>query len=86
MKRALFLDRDGVINAQKEFDLDLPASVLIGDKASDIAAGKTAGIGTNILYSNSRHRPRRGNADWIARSLLEVAAWFKDTGQSAWKQ
>lgn len=86
MKRALFLDRDGVINAQKEFDLDLPASVLIGDKSSDIAAGKTAGVGTNILYSNSRHRPRQRDADWIARSLVEVVAWFKDTGQSAWKQ
>lgn len=35
--------------AQKEFDLDLPNSILIGDKISDMEAGKKAGIGLNIL-------------------------------------
>jgi D-glycero-D-manno-heptose 1,7-bisphosphate phosphatase len=35
--------------AQKEFDLDLSNSILIGDKISDIEAGKNAGVGLNIL-------------------------------------
>ena len=33
-----------VLQAKKEFDLDLPNSILIGDKMSDIEAGRNAGI------------------------------------------
>lgn len=40
-----------ILNAQFEFDLNLSESVLIGDKLSDIEAGKNAGVGLNILIS-----------------------------------
>jgi histidinol phosphatase-like enzyme len=33
-----------ILQAQIDFDLDLPKSVLIGDKMSDIQAGAAAGI------------------------------------------
>ena len=33
-----------ILEAQIDFDLDLPKSVLIGDKMSDIQAGAAAGI------------------------------------------
>ena len=33
-----------ILQAEKEFDLDLRNSVLIGDKMSDIEAGKVAGV------------------------------------------
>ena len=36
--------------AQKEFDIDLKASILIGDKESDIEAGISAGVGTNLRF------------------------------------
>ena len=35
--------------ARRELDLDLPNSILVGDHASDIAAGKSAGVGTLVL-------------------------------------
>ena len=35
--------------AEKEFDLDLSNSILIGDNITDIIAGRDAGVGTNIL-------------------------------------
>jgi D-glycero-D-manno-heptose 1,7-bisphosphate phosphatase len=35
--------------AEIEFNLDLSNSILIGDNISDIMAGKSAGVGTNIL-------------------------------------
>ncbi len=38
-----------ILQAQSELDIDLPGSVLIGDKHSDIQAGLAAGVGTNIL-------------------------------------
>lgn len=37
-----------IYRAQAELDLDLAASVLIGDKDSDIAAGRAAGVGRNL--------------------------------------
>lgn len=41
-----------IIQAKKEFNIDLSQSILIGDKISDIKAGVSAGIKKNILYSN----------------------------------
>jgi D-glycero-D-manno-heptose 1,7-bisphosphate phosphatase len=35
--------------AAEELDLDLPRSLLVGDKASDIAAGRAAGVGRCYL-------------------------------------
>jgi D-glycero-D-manno-heptose 1,7-bisphosphate phosphatase len=40
-----------ILQAQSELNLDLDCSILIGDKASDIQAGITAGVGCNILFS-----------------------------------
>ena len=34
-----------ILKAQKDFDIDLSQSILIGDKESDIEAGKKAGVG-----------------------------------------
>jgi D-glycero-D-manno-heptose 1,7-bisphosphate phosphatase len=37
--------------AEYEYNLDLSGSILIGDKMSDIEAGKNAGVGLNILIT-----------------------------------
>jgi D-glycero-D-manno-heptose 1,7-bisphosphate phosphatase len=37
-----------ILRAKAEFQLDLSASVLVGDKESDIAAGRAAGVGYNL--------------------------------------
>jgi len=39
-----------LLAAASDFDLDLAACVLVGDKASDVEAGRTAGVGCNVLY------------------------------------
>jgi len=39
-----------IFKAQKEFDLDLKSSILIGDTDADIMAGINAGVGRNILF------------------------------------
>ena len=66
-----------ILKACKEFDLDLAASVLIGDKQSDIVAGKAAGVGTNILFSPRQRQSRLAGAEQSARSLLDIAAWLR---------
>ncbi len=38
-----------LIQAQRELKIDMTASILIGDKCSDIEAGSAAGVGTNLL-------------------------------------
>lgn len=46
--------RPGMIcQAQREMNFDLGRSILIGDKASDIQAGITAGVGTNLLLTKN---------------------------------
>ena len=39
-----------ILKAQKDFNIDLSKSILIGDKESDIQAGKTANIGRLIKF------------------------------------
>ncbi len=38
-----------LFNAKQELDIDLAASILIGDKLSDIEAGRAAGVETLVL-------------------------------------
>ena len=59
--------RPGMLLAAKsEFDLDLSESVLVGDKASDIKAGISAGIGTNLYLSNDVDNLGLGNCHHIS--------------------
>ena len=59
--------RPGMLLAAKsEFDLDLSESVLVGDKASDIKAGISAGIGTNLYLSNDVDNLELGNCHRIS--------------------
>ena len=39
-----------ILQAAKEFDVDLQHSVLVGDMETDIEAGVAAGVGCNLLY------------------------------------
>jgi D-glycero-D-manno-heptose 1,7-bisphosphate phosphatase len=39
-----------ILQAEKELDIDLSRSILIGDKESDILAGVAAGVSHNILF------------------------------------
>lgn len=45
-----------ILKACDEFDIDLTNSILIGDKVSDITAGRRAGVGRNILFSQKGSR------------------------------
>lgn len=40
-----------LLQAQKDFDLDMANSLIIGDKMSDLEAAKRAGVATRLLYS-----------------------------------
>jgi D-glycero-D-manno-heptose 1,7-bisphosphate phosphatase len=40
-----------ILQAAKEFDIDLAGSIMVGDKKSDMQAGVAAGVGCNLMYS-----------------------------------
>ncbi len=56
-----------ILQAVAEFDIDLQHSVLIGDKLTDIYAGKSAGIQTNLLYS-----PKHLNENILDNNLVVI--------------
>lgn len=62
-----------ILAAAQDYNIDLATSVLIGDKGSDIQAGRAAGIRDNILFDPS-------NAGSIpncrVRNLHELSHWL----------
>ncbi len=63
-----------LLDAARELGLDLAASVMVGDKPSDVAAGRAAGCGHALRFGPASDDDRDGAprcADWSA-----VAAWL----------
>lgn len=57
------------LSAQKEYELDMAASVMIGDNERDIEAALRAGVGMNILLSRE---DAASKANIIIHSLREL--------------
>lgn len=64
-----------LLKAAKEFDLDLTSSVLVGDKISDVQAGKRAGVGRTVIVESGHKvsQAARSEADIVAANLLSAA-------------
>jgi len=64
-----------ILRAAKELALDLRYSVLIGDKATDIDAGRAAGVGCCVLLLSGHALETNDidNADGVFNDLPEVA-------------
>ncbi len=61
-----------LIEAAREFDLDLSQSYVVGDRKSDIEAGKAAGCVT-IFIDCGYVEPSPENPDIVVDSLTEAA-------------
>ena len=64
-----------ILRAAREHSLDLQQSILVGDKASDIEAGRSAGVGCCVLVLTG-HPPAnkdRNKADTVYEDLQAVA-------------
>lgn len=60
-----------ILQAAQEFSIELSASLLLGDKESDIEAGIRAGVGKTILLKSSRYPYHETKADVLIDSLAE---------------
>lgn len=66
-----------LLAARDELNVSLPASVLVGDKPSDIAAGQRAGVRATLLYAPAGDATTGGTAPTaVIRSLGEAIDWL----------
>ena len=63
-----------LLQAARELQLDLPRSLLVGDKAGDVAAGRAAGVGQNFLVRSGHALSNAdiAQADAVHDDLLEL--------------
>ena len=67
-----------ILQAQKELDIDLSRSLLLGDKESDIEAGLRAGIGKTILLKSDRYSGEGSKASLQVNHLHEVESFIRE--------
>jgi D-glycero-D-manno-heptose 1,7-bisphosphate phosphatase len=61
-----------IFAAQKDYDIDLARSFMVGDRWSDVVAGEAAGCAT-FLVSRSYSHPERCSPRFTVDSFLEAA-------------
>ena len=65
-----------ILEAIKEFGVDVNRSVLIGNNVTDVEAGIAAGVANNILFSNTNSHNISTYKDTIIVNTLEQAKLF----------
>ncbi|MGD9056938.1 MAG: D-glycero-beta-D-manno-heptose 1,7-bisphosphate 7-phosphatase [Desulfobacterales bacterium] len=72
-----------IIQAQEKYQIDLAASVMVGDSAKDIECAHNAGCGHSILVKTGNYREAAARltaanlaADYLAADLYEAAEWI----------
>jgi D-glycero-D-manno-heptose 1,7-bisphosphate phosphatase len=68
-----------LLHAASELHLDLSRSVMIGDKPSDTAAGRAAGVKWTVLVESGHCLPddTKALADHRCKDLLQAAEWVR---------
>jgi D-glycero-D-manno-heptose 1,7-bisphosphate phosphatase len=62
-----------ILEAQRDHGLDLSRSFLVGDKGSDIACGRNAGVRTILVQTGYGASQTNCGADWVARDIGHAA-------------
>ncbi|OFZ17767.1 MAG: UDP-glucose 4-epimerase GalE [Bdellovibrionales bacterium GWB1_55_8] len=70
-----------LVDAARRLGIDLSQSYMVGDKGSDLAAGRAAGCGAVALVRTGAGRETEakisfGEADFVGDSLAEVTDWI----------
>ena len=63
--------------AEKEFDIDLSKSFVIGDRKSDVDFGKSAGCKTVFVLTGEADKYKDDvTPDYVANDMLDAAEWI----------
>jgi D-glycero-D-manno-heptose 1,7-bisphosphate phosphatase len=71
-----------LVRAASDLDIDLSSSFVIGDKLSDLDAGRRAGCKTVLVLTGYGRMERRrlaatrGRPDCVATSILSAVPWI----------
>jgi D-glycero-D-manno-heptose 1,7-bisphosphate phosphatase len=68
-----------ILEAGKAFNIDFSSSFLVGDKWSDIEAGRTAGCSTILVmtgHGRNEYAEKRDPVDYVADNLLEAVTHY----------
>lgn len=63
-----------ILQAAREYNLDLASSILVGDKITDIQAGLAAGVSRNFLYQPDECQNNVPPGTIVLNDLLKVGA------------
>jgi D-glycero-D-manno-heptose 1,7-bisphosphate phosphatase len=70
-----------IFEAQRDHDLDLSRSYLIGDKAIDIECGRNAGLRTILVKTGYGANETHAAPDWVAEDFSAAADIILSVGQ-----
>lgn len=65
-----------ILQAQRELQIDMEQSILVGDKESDIQAGISAGIKHNVLLTKGESANISSRAAYIINDIRELKCIF----------
>jgi D-glycero-D-manno-heptose 1,7-bisphosphate phosphatase len=65
------------LEAIQEFNIDVSQSYLVGDRASDIIAGKDAGCKKTIFIDYDYAEVKPENPDYIVKSVKDIIPFFE---------
>ena len=68
-----------LLQAQRELNIDMAASYMVGDKPEDMQAAIAAGVGTKVLVRTGKPVTEQGEklADWVLNSLADLPEAIK---------
>jgi len=64
-----------LLDAAKDFDIDLKSSIMVGDRWRDVEAGKQAGCRT-VFVDHGYAEERPTGADFVCSGLQDALAWI----------
>jgi D-glycero-D-manno-heptose 1,7-bisphosphate phosphatase len=74
-----------IFKASRDFDIDIPNSFMIGDRISDLEAGRNAGCKQGFLVDSfywDTHAPKARNAGFeTAKTVLEAVSMVTSSGK-----
>jgi D-glycero-D-manno-heptose 1,7-bisphosphate phosphatase len=66
-----------LVAAARATNVDLRASIMVGDRWRDVEAGRAAGCGTVFVdHRYDERRPAVGDVDVVAGSLADAVPWI----------
>tara|TARA_Y100000310_G_C20685507_1_gene818695 strand:- start:778 stop:1311 length:534 start_codon:yes stop_codon:yes gene_type:complete len=67
-----------LLEAAKEFDIDLSKSFVVGDHPCDVEMGQKAGCKSVYLLTGhgKKHRDEMDKTDYIANNMVEAGEWI----------